>query len=74
MEVILQDKDFNLYHVPGKEENQFISDALSRLCMNNIPPPPTLAPKLIVALRPVMQFPQDIFDRIARVHNTNVGY
>ena len=27
----LQDKDFDLYHVPSKEENQFVPDALSRL-------------------------------------------
>jgi len=38
----LQDNDFDLYHVAGKEEHQFIPDALSRLCINNVPPPPTL--------------------------------
>ena len=32
----LQDKDFDLNHVPDKEEQQFVPDALSRLCMNNI--------------------------------------
>ena len=31
----LQDKDFDLYHVPGKEEHQFVPDALSRICANN---------------------------------------
>ena len=46
----LQDKDFDLYHVPGKEEHQFVPDALSRLCVNNIPPPPTLVEQGIVAL------------------------
>ena len=50
----LQDKDFNFYHVAGKEEHHFVPDALSRLCVNNVPPPPTLADKMIVALRPVM--------------------
>jgi hypothetical protein len=50
----LQDKDFNLYHVAGKEEHQFVPDALSRLCVNHIPPPPSLADRSIVALRPVM--------------------
>ena len=49
----LQDKDFNLYHVAGKEEYQFVPDALSRLCVNHVPSPPTLADKSIVALRPV---------------------
>ena len=34
----LQDKDFHLYHVPGKEVHQQIPDALSRLCENNMPP------------------------------------
>ena len=33
----LQDKDFHLYHVPGKEVHQQIPDALSRLCENNMP-------------------------------------
>ena len=27
----LQDKDFDLYHVSGTEEHQFVPDALSRL-------------------------------------------
>jgi hypothetical protein len=37
----LQDKDFDLYHVSGKEEHRFVPYVLSRLCVNNIPPPPT---------------------------------
>jgi len=37
----LQDKDFDLYHVSGKEEHQFVPDALSRLCVNHMPPAPT---------------------------------
>jgi len=36
-ELYLQDKDFHLYHVPGKEVHQFVPDALSRLCENNMP-------------------------------------
>ena len=43
----LQDKDFDQYHVSGTEEHQFVSDALSRLCVNNVPPPSTLADKLL---------------------------
>ena len=54
----LQDKDFDLYHVSGTEEHQFVPDALSRLCVNYIPPPPTLVGKSIVALRPVMNLPR----------------
>ena len=70
----LQDRDFDLYHVPGKEEYQFVPDALSRLCVNNVPPPPTVASRMIVALRPVMQLPPDIRDRLTRVHNSKVGH
>ena len=33
----LQDKDFHLCHVPGKEVHQQIPDAFSRLCENNMP-------------------------------------
>ena len=32
----LQDKDFHLCHVPGKEVHQGVPDALSRLCDNHI--------------------------------------
>jgi hypothetical protein len=53
----LQDKDFDLYHISGKEEHQFVPDAFSRLCVNNVPPLPTLADKMIIALRPVMDLP-----------------
>ena len=70
----LQDKDFDLCHVPGKEEHQFVPDALSRLCVNNVPPPPTVASRMIVALRPVMQLPPDIRDRLTRIHNSKVGH
>ena len=70
----LQDKDFDSIHVPGKEKHQFVPDALSRLCVNNVPPPPTMASKMIVALQPVMILPPDIRDRLARVHNSKVGH
>jgi hypothetical protein len=55
-------------------EHQFVPDALSRLCVNHIPPPPTLADKSIVALRPVMNLPQDVYDRIADIHNSLRGH
>ena len=70
----LQGKDFDLFHVVGKEEHQFVPDALSRLCINHIPPPPTLADKSIVAFRPVMNLPQDVYDRIADIHNSLRGH
>jgi transposase InsO family protein len=66
----LQDKDFDLCHVPGKEEHQFVPDA----CVNNVPPPPTVASCMIISLRPVMQLPPDIRDRLTRVHNSKVGH
>jgi hypothetical protein len=61
-------KDFDLFHVTGKEEHQFVPDASSRLCENNIPPPSTLADRCIVALRPVMVLPPDIYARLSKVH------
>ena len=64
----MQDKDFDLFHVTGKEEHQFVPDALSRLCTNHVPPPPTLAERRIVALRPV------IHARLSKVHNSTVGH
>jgi transposase InsO family protein len=70
----LQDKDFDLYHVSGKEEHQFVPDALSRLCVNNIPPPPTLADRMIVALRPAIDIPPEIYERLTEVHNSNRGH
>ena len=57
--------------MPGKEEHQFVPDALSRLCVNNVP---TVTSSMIVALRPVMILPPDIRDRLARVHNPKVGH
>jgi hypothetical protein len=47
----LQDKDFDLIHVPRKKKNQFVPGALSRLCDSNVPPPPAMASKMIVALQ-----------------------
>jgi hypothetical protein len=70
----LQVKDFDLFHVSGTEEHQFVPDALSRLCVNNAPPPPTLADKSIVALRPVMNLPQEVYDRIADIHKSIRGH
>ena len=70
----LQDKNFDLYHVPGKEEHQFVPDALLRLCANNIPPPPTLAEQSIVALVPMMVLPDEASARLKKVHNSKVGH
>jgi hypothetical protein len=66
--------DFDLFHVPGNEGHQIVPDALSRLCANNIPPPPTLADRRIVALRPMMVLPPDIHARLSKVRNSKVGH
>ena len=50
------------------------TSTLSRLCVNNVPPQPTLADKSIVALRPVMNLPQDVYDRTADIHNSIRGH
>jgi len=42
----LQDKDFHLCQVPGKEVHQRIPDALSRLCENNMPSLPSTVGQL----------------------------
>jgi len=47
---------------------------LSRLCVNNIPPPPTLADRMIVALRPAVEIPPEIYERLTEVHNSNRGH
>ena len=49
-------------------------NALSRLCVNNIPPPPTLADRMIVALRPAVEIPPEIYERLTEVHNSNRGH
>ena len=46
----------------------------STLCTNHVPPPPTLADRRIVALRPVMVLPPNIHARLSRVHNSKVGH
>ena len=60
--------------IPCKGQHQFVPDALSRLCTNHVPPPPTLADRRIVALRPVMVLPPDIHARLSKVHNSKVGH
>ena len=68
------DKDFNLCHVDGKKEHQFVPVTLSRLYINHMPPPPTLADRSILVLHPVMDLPEDIYDRLSDVHNSLRGH
>ena len=74
----LQDKDFHLMHVPGKEVHQFVPDALFRLCENNMPPKVLArgvsSAMLLAALEPSFHIPSKIFNVISEVHNTKVGH
>ena len=62
----LQDKDFHLMHVPGKKVHQFVPDALSRLCENNMPPKvfarEVSSAMRLAALEPLFHIPSKIFN------------
>ena len=73
----LQDKDFHLMHVPGKEVHQYVPDALSRLCENNIHPKTVVASPshgILAAMEPTFHIPNPVFRAIAGVHNSEVGH
>jgi hypothetical protein len=75
----LQDKDFYLCHASGKEVDQGVSDALSRLCENHIPSKQVKEdyvgrPVSLSALQPKPTIPDDIYSKIAAVHNSNMGH
>ena len=79
METYLQDKDFYLCHVPGKEVHQGVPDALSRLCENYMPIKPVQAgqqgsPVILAALQPKQSLPDKVYDKIAAVHNSSKGH
>ena len=71
--LFLQEFDFLLYHIPGKEFNQTIPDALSRLCAN-----------LIQVVRIIFfnylsidnkdRIPGNLYRKISAVHNSEVGH
>ena len=75
----LQDKDFHLCHVPGKEVHQGVPDALSRLCENHMPAKPESEKKqgrtaTLSALQPKQHLSNEVYDKIAAVHNSSVGH
>ena len=75
----LQDKDFYLCHVPGKEVNQGVPDALSRLCENMMPARQDKEDRqqravTLSVLQPRQTIPEDKFRRIAKVQNSSVGH
>ena len=72
LNVTLQDKDCHLCHVPGKEVHQGVPDALSRLCENHMPVKTTTA--TLSALQPKQHLSDEVYDKIAAVHNSSVGH
>ena len=74
--VYLQDKDFYLCHIPGKEVNQGVPDALSRLCENHMPKKQEIEKErtaILSALQPKQHIQEDVYVKIAAVHNSSVG-
>ena len=75
MEIYLQDKDFYLCHIPGKEVNQGVRDALSRLCENHMPKKQEIGKEktaILSALQPKQYIQEDVYVKIAAVHNSSV--
>ena len=70
----LQDKNFDLYHVAGREEHQYVPDALSRLCVNNNPPPPAASNQMLMVLQPTVHLDNQTYDLIKSVHNKQIGH
>ena len=69
----------SLEHVAGKDVDQSVPDALSRLCVNNMPDKisgPKRRPMMamLAALQPIQKIPQLIYKKISRVHNSEVGH
>jgi hypothetical protein len=69
----LQDQDFHFYHVPGKEVHQGVPDSLSRLCENYMPPK-QVKTATRSALQPKQHLSNEVYDKIAAVHNSSVGH
>ena len=80
LKLYLQDKDFYLCHVFGKEVNQFVPDALSRLCGNQMPAKESEKPvhkrhqAFLATLEPKHRISDAVFRQITAVHNCIVLY
>ena len=75
----LQDKDFHLCHVPGKEVHQGLPDALLRSCENHLsakqePEKKQGRTATLLALQPKQHLSSEVYDKIAAVHNSSVGH
>jgi transposase InsO family protein len=72
--IALQEFDFDIEHVPGKDN--FVADSFSRLCVNN--QPVKNAPEQTLAVLEHEIFPHKLTDevhlRISRAHNAEVGH
>jgi hypothetical protein len=73
--IALQEFDFDIEHVPGKDN--FVADAFSRLCLNNAAPS---APEVehVSAITDLTVFPfripDEFYQKISAVHNSEVGH
>ena len=64
-------------HVPGKEVHQGVPDALSRLRENHMPKKQEIGNEkaaILSALQPKQHIPEDVYVKIAVVHNSSVGH
>lgn len=72
--IALQEFDFDIQHVPGKDN--FVADSFSRLCANNTPIKTTPTHSLAVLEHEI--FPHRLTDevhrRISQTHNSEVGH
>ena len=70
--IALQEFDFNIEHVPGK--NNFVADAFSRLVVNN---QPMKAVTSTISLLPEAfpnRIPNESYAKLSRFHNSEVGH
>jgi hypothetical protein len=73
----LQEKDFYLCHNPGNEIHQGVPDTLSRLRENHMPKKKEIGKEktaILSALQPKQHIPEDVYAKIAAVHNSSVGH
>jgi hypothetical protein len=64
--IAIQSHDFFIEHVPGKDN--IVADAFSRLCSDSD------TVESLSALKEYFAIPQDKFEIISRVHNSNAGH
>lgn len=72
--IALQEFDFDIEHVPGKDN--FVADSFSRLCANKLTPAPTPVETLAVIEHEIFphRLSDEIQERIALTHNAEVGH